>query len=89
MPNDEFWLNEADKIKYTDPSTKPECMNMESYFGKGTEECNDIWEKWWDYCFVYWTDDCERVEMTIWHDLEEDEEVAKVNMQKKKNLFAK
>ena len=64
-------------------------MNMESYFGKGTEECNDIWEKWWDYCFVYWTDDCERVEMTIWHDLEEDEEVAKVNMQKKKNLFAK
>ena len=62
---------------------------MEAYHWKGTEECKEIWEQWWEYCFVYWTDDCENVELTIWREFEEDEEQAIVNMQKKKNLFAK
>ena len=65
-------------------------MDMLSYDYKSeNEKCNDVWRQWDEYCWVYWSDECEQAEMTIWHDEEEDEECYLVNMQKKKTKNAK
>ena len=63
---------------------------MLSYQYKSKDEtCNEVWRQWDAYCW-YWFDECEEMEMAMWHvDPEEGWTMAKVNIQTKKNKIAK
>ena len=53
------------------------CMNWDAYsYVSADKDCNDVWFNWDMACIMYWTEECDELElmMEMWVDEEEDEE---------------